>query len=148
VHSGLWILFIILAAGLFGNNDLVALAAGVCLLLQLSPWPGIFNFLEQCASRLGITFLLIGFLLPFATGKMGFSSVVRSLFTSTGVIAVLIGAIGACLAADGVALLSKRPEVMAGMVFGSVLGVFFLGGIPAGPLVAAGLAAAIYRFLY
>lgn len=147
MHSGTIVLFIVMAAGILGRNNLVALAAGAVLVMQALPGPGIFRFLEQYASKLGITFLLIGFLLPFATGRIGLSTAARSLITSTGLVAIIIGAVSACLAADGVSLLSRRPDVMVGMVFGSVLGVFFLGGIPAGPLVAAGLASLVFRFI-
>jgi uncharacterized membrane protein (DUF441 family) len=62
-------------------------------------------------------------------------------------VAVAIGAAGSWLAAEGISLLTARPEIMVGIILGSVLGVAFLGGIPAGPLVASGLAAIIFRYL-
>jgi len=36
---------------------------------------------------------------------------------------------------------------MVGLIIGSILGVSFLGGIPTGPLVAAGFAALLFRIL-
>jgi uncharacterized membrane protein (DUF441 family) len=147
MHSGYVVLCIVLAVSLLGGNNLVALAAASALLLQLVPISGLFGFFEHYSSQLGITFLLISFLLPFASGRVGMNIALRSLLTSSGAVAVIIGAISACLAADGVNLLTKQPDIMVGMVLGSVFGVFFMGGIPAGPLVAAGLAAFIFRFI-
>lgn len=143
--TGAVVLGLVFTAGLLGGNDLVAAASAVVLVARLLAHPGVFQFLEAYATQLGITFLLIGLLLPFATGQMGLAAAARSLATSRGVVAIGIGALGAYLAAEGISLLHTRPEVMVGIVFGSVLGVSFLGGIPAGPLVAAGLAAMVFR---
>jgi uncharacterized membrane protein (DUF441 family) len=144
--EGALILAVVFAAGLIGKNDLVAVAAGAMLLLQLVALPDIFKFLQTSANELGITFLLIGLLLPYATGQMGLASI-KSLFSTHGMVAVAIGAAGSWLAAEGISLLTARPEIMVGIILGSVLGVAFLGGIPAGPLVASGLAAIIFRYL-
>jgi uncharacterized membrane protein (DUF441 family) len=145
--TGTAVLVIILLAGLLGGNDLVSVASGLMLALQLADVPGMFGFLETYATQLGITFLFIGLLLPFATGQMGLVLAAKSILCTRGVVAIAIGALGAYLAAEGVSLLSTRPETMVGMVIGSVLGVSFLGGIPAGPLVAAGLAALVYKLV-
>jgi uncharacterized membrane protein (DUF441 family) len=144
--EGSLVLAVVFAVGLIGKNDLVAAASGLMLVLQVAALPDMFRFLQTYANELGITFLLIGLLLPYATGQMGLSSV-RLLLSTHGLVAVAIGAVGAWLAAEGISLLTTRPEIMVGIVVGSVLGVAFLGGIPAGPLVASGLAAVIFRFL-
>jgi uncharacterized membrane protein (DUF441 family) len=145
--SGTAALFVILAAGLLGGNDLIVVASGLMLALQLVDVPGMFGFLEAYATRLGIVFLFIGLLLPFATGQMGLTAAIRSILNGRGLVTIAIGAFGAYLAAQGVNLLRSRPETTVGMVIGSVIGVSLLGGIPAGPLVAAGLAALIYRLV-
>lgn len=145
--GGSVVLAFVLAAGVIGGNDLVAVASALMLTLQLLDIPDMFKFLHTYASQLGITFLLIGLLLPFANGEMGFQAAARSLVTPKGLVAIGIGAAGAWLAAEGINLLTTKPEVMVGIVIGSVLGVSFLGGIPAGPLVASGLAALIFRFI-
>jgi uncharacterized membrane protein (DUF441 family) len=144
--EGTIILAVVFAAGIIGKNDLVAVAAGSMLLLQVTAFPGMFRFLQTSANELGITFLLIGLLLPYANGQMGLASI-KSLFSTHGLVAVVIGAVGARLAAEGIQLLTAQPEIMVGIVLGSVLGVSFFGGIPAGPLVASGLAAVIFRYL-
>jgi uncharacterized membrane protein (DUF441 family) len=145
--GGSAVLAIVLIAGIIGGNDLIAVASALMLTLQLLAIPSMFKFLHIYANQLGITFLLIGLLLPFANGELGLSTTAKSLLTTRGIVAIAVGAVGAWLAAEGITLLTTKPEVMVGMVLGSVLGVSFLGGIPAGPLVASGLAAIVFRFI-
>src|SRR5690606_19321421 len=102
---------------------------------------------ERHGVDIGVIFLMLGLLLPFATEKLGFSATLRSLLSPVGLIAVAVGSVAAYLAAEGVAMLQSHPEVLVGLLVGSVVGVYFLGGIPAGPLVAAGLAAFIYHLV-
>lgn len=147
MHDGSLVLFLVLIAGLVGKNDLIALAALVMLTLQLTAGDATFTFLSRFGVQVGVVFLLIGLLLPFATGKIGLSGVRTSLLTPSGLVAILVGAFSAYLAGEGVELLSGRPDVMMGLIVGSILGVAWFGGIPAGPLVAGGLAAVLYRFL-
>ena len=118
------------------------------LLLQLTGFGDVFTFLEQHGVEIGIIFLMLGLLLPFATDKLGLSATVRSLgLAPAGLIALGAGTAAAYLAAQGVAMLQSHPESLVGLLVGSVLGVYFLGGIPAGPLVAAGLAAVVYHLV-
>ncbi|HEY8418746.1 MAG TPA: DUF441 domain-containing protein [Limnochordales bacterium] len=145
--EGTVILLLILAAGLLGGNELVSVSAAVMLLLQAVGWSYGFRFLEEHGIELGVMFLLLGLLLPFATEKVGLAATVSSITKPAGVIAVVVGTLAAYLAAQGVAMLRVHPEVLVGLVIGSVIGVYFLGGIPAGPLVAAGIAATLYRLV-
>jgi len=145
--EGTVILLLILAAGLLGGNELVSISAAVMVVLQAVGWNYGFRFLEEHAIQLGVTFLLLGLLLPFATGRVGLALTLSSLTKPAGLIAVIVGTLAAHLAAQGVAMLRMYPEVLVGLVIGSVIGVYFLGGIPAGPLVAAGIAATLYRLV-
>jgi uncharacterized membrane protein (DUF441 family) len=45
----------------------------------------------------------------------------------------------------GLNLLESRPQVILGLVIGSIIGIVFFKGIPVGPLMAGGVAA---FFLY
>lgn len=141
------VLLLILVAGVLGGNDLVSVSAAVMLLLQLTGFGDVFTFLEQHGVEIGIIFLMLGLLLPFATDKLGLSATVRSLVSPAGLIALGAGTAAAYLAAQGVAMLQSHPESLVGLLVGSVLGVYFLGGIPAGPLVAAGLAAVVHHLV-
>ena len=53
--------------------------------------------------------------------------------------AVLVGVLVAWLAGRGVPLMSEQPVLVTGLLLGTIIGVAFLGGIPVGPLIAAGI---------
>lgn len=134
----------LLLLGSISGNDLTAVAAGILLLLRLSGFQDVLAFLDDHAVDLGVIFLVIGLLLPFATGKITLTATLGGLFRPAGLISIFIGAVSAYLAAEGLRFLRFQPEALVGLIIGSVLGVSFFGGIPTGPLVAAGLAAALY----
>lgn len=50
-----------------------------------------------------------------------------------------IGLLVAWLGGRGVKLMSSQPDVVAGLLIGTVAGVALLRGVPVGPLIAAGL---------
>ncbi|MEW6229340.1 MAG: DUF441 family protein, partial [Bacillota bacterium] len=45
----------------------------------------------------------------------------------------------------GVELLRARPDIIAGILIGTIIGVCLLRGIPVGPLAAAGITALLIR---
>ena len=47
----------------------------------------------------------------------------------------------AWLAGKGVPLMGEQPILVTGLLIGTIIGVAFLGGIPVGPLIAAGILA-------
>lgn len=145
MHEGSFLLFIVLVAGLLGKNDLIALAALVTLTLQAAGADLAFSFLGRFSVQVGVVFLLIGLLLPFAMGNPGFPALRANMLSPAGLLAVTVGAVSAYLAGEGVELLTLRPEVMMGLVVGSLIGVAWFDGIPAGPLVAGGTAAVLMR---
>lgn len=147
VHEGSIVLFMILVAGLLGKSDLIALAALVMLTLQVTAGEATFLFLSKFGVQVGVIFLLIGLLLPFATGSLGLTGIRSSLFSPTGIVAIVVGVLSARLAADGVGLLSVQPGVMIGLMVGSIIGVAWFDGIPTGPLVAGGVAAILLKIL-
>jgi uncharacterized membrane protein (DUF441 family) len=89
----------------------------------------------------GLVFLIIGILLPLASGDISIEIIYRRIFSLEGLIATIVGICSAVLARKGVNLLKLSPEVMVGLIFGSILGTSFFNGVPTGPLVAAGIAA-------
>lgn len=143
--EGTVVLLLILGAGAIGGNDLVSVSAAVMLILQLVGMTDVFQFLDTHGVQIGVIFLMLGLLLPFASSKMGLSETARSLLSPVGLLAVLFGVGAAYFAAQGVSMLQHHPEMLIGLVVGSVIGVQYFGGIPAGPLVAAGMAALVYK---
>ena len=136
----------LMAGALVWGNDTVGLAAALALVLrELAPPP-----LLQAALRhsvdLGILFLVLGLLLPVAMGSIPVGELTARLLSSRlGWLSLLVGLASTRLASDGYSLMQDRPEALLGLVTGSLAGVALLGGIPAGPLVAAGLVAWLTR---
>lgn len=143
--DGEFMLLLVAIAGVIAGNDLVAIAAGSMLVMSLLHHPLPLALLDRFGISLGVVFLTIGLLMPFAAGKVSLASLGRTLMSPPGFLAVFIGAISSYLAADGLSLLMNRPEVMMGLVIGTLIGVSFVGGVPVGPLVAAGLAGLFFR---
>jgi len=103
--------------------------------------------LRELNGNLGILFLIIGILIPFASDEVSISLIYKIIFSSEGLIAVGVEICSAILGNKGVELLTENPEIMIGLVFGSILGSSFFKGIPTGPLVAAGIAALFIKIL-
>lgn len=142
-----WILFFLLMVGAIGGHQLITIASAILLLLTVFHIQPALQLLEHLCLPVGICLMLIGVMLPLATGKVGFGGILGALTTAGGLIALIVGAISAHLAARGVALLRVEPEVMIGLIVGSLLGVAFCQGIPNGPLMSAGIVAVILRLL-
>jgi len=147
MSDGAVVLFVVTLAGIIAGNELIAIASGGILILSLVAPPMALDVLDRFGVPLGVIFLTVGLLLPFATGKLGFPALAQTLLSPTGVVSIIVGVLSSYLAADGIKLLVVHPEVMVGLVIGSIIGVSLFGGIPVGPLVAAGLSAALFRLL-
>lgn len=145
--TGRWLLLAVVAAGLLGRNPLVTTAALLVLLLGLVATDGFWKILEEQGVRFGLLLLLLGVLAPFGSGELTWQAIRSSLTRLDGLVALATGLVSAWLGARGLALLERAPELMVGFVAGSVLGVTFFSGIPAGPLVAFGLAALVLEAL-
>ena len=56
-------------------------------------------------------------------------------------LSISVGVLVAWLAGKGVPLMGEQPILITGLLIGTIIGVAFLGGIPVGPLIAAGILA-------
>lgn len=146
VRANLILLSLFLLGIIFGNN-LIAAGAGTLLVVKLINIPALLGVVERHSLEWGLLFLLIAVMVPFAQEKVGWKEIGRSLTTPVGLLAVLGGALATYLCGQGVALLKWQPEIMVGLVVGTLIGVAFLKGIPVGPLAAAGLTAIILNIL-
>jgi len=131
--------------GMLAGNSLLAASAGSLLVIKLLKTPFLLEVAERHALEWGLLFLLIAVMVPLARDKIGGKEIIQSFVTPVGLLSLLGGTIATYLCGQGVGLLQERPEVMAGLVVGTVIGVTFLKGIPVGPLAAAGLTAILLR---
>lgn len=141
------ILLILMILGVAARNSLIVAAAGVVLIMQVLRLHHYFPVLERRGLEAGLIFLLMAVLVPFATGEVGWREIRESFTSWSGLAAVAGGLIAAVLSGYGVALLQVRPEVIVGMVVGTIIGVILFKGIPVGPLAAAGFTAILLALL-
>ena len=94
--------------------------------------------LEQYGVKIGIIILTIGVLAPLVSVKIQLPDLSSFLNWKMGV-SIATGIFVAWLAGKGVPLMSEQPVLVTGLLIGTIIGVSFLGGIPVGPLIAAGI---------
>lgn len=138
-------LLLVLCIGLLARNRLVAAAATLLLLLRLAGLSGALHFLADRSLELGLVLLTVAVLAPLALDRTGLADLGRLFTTLAGWAAIVGGAVATCVNGRGVDLLRDRPEVIGGLLVGTIIGVVALRGIPVGPLTAAGVAALLLR---
>lgn len=141
------ILLLLMALGVAARNALIVTSAGVILIIQVLRLDRLFPIIEKRGLEGGLILLLMAVLVPFATGDVGWTEIKESFTSWTGLAAITGGVMAAVLSGYGVSLLQVRPEVIVGMVVGTVLGVVLFKGIPVGPLAAAGFTAVLLAIL-
>lgn len=134
------VLLILLACGIFSQNNIIIIATALLIVLKMLPFQQqIFNFLQQDGLNIGILILTIAVLSPIASGKISGEMILKSFLSVQSLLAIAVGVFVAWLGGRGVKLMSAEPNVIAGLLIGTVAGVAFLRGVPVGPLIAAGI---------
>ena len=146
--SGESILVLLILIGIIGKSNIIATAACILLVMKLTSLHGFFPLLERRGLELGLLFLLLSVLVPFAQENIQMKEVVKNLTTLPGVLAILGGALATHMNGQGLDMLKLYPELLVGLVIGSIFGIIFLGGQPVGPLMAAGLTAVFLQVVY
>ena len=141
------LIFLIFILGILIRNRLIYISAGVLLTFSLLNLMPKSTSAQKVILDVGVILLVIGVMMPFSQGSIMAQDLYKSLFAANGFIAFVVGAISSVMARDGVELMKNSPEAMIGLLFGTIVGTAFFGGIPVGPLVAAGFAAFIINLL-
>jgi uncharacterized membrane protein (DUF441 family) len=134
-------LVILIIVGIISQAPLIATSSCLILVLKLTRLTHYFPLLERRGLEVGLLFLMLSVLVPFATGDIKPRDLRDSLFSVPGFLALLGGALATYLNGDGLRMLKNQPQLLLGLVVGSLIGIIFLKGIPVGPLMAAGLTA-------
>jgi hypothetical protein len=140
VHLNVIPLFLVLLIllGVLSNNGSITISATVLLLMQQTALSQYLPLAEKYGVAVGIIFLTIGVLSPLVSGKIqipGLTAFMNlKMFAAVG-----IGILVAWIAGRGIPLMSSQPILVTGLLIGTIIGVAFLGGVPVGPLIAAGL---------
>ncbi|MBC7104935.1 MAG: DUF441 family protein [Firmicutes bacterium] len=141
MSGGSLLLLLLVAAGLVARSYLISIAALVLLALRLFRLPQCIELVEKKGLEAGLLFLLLAIMAPFAADRVGLREIAAHLTSLPGLMAVLGGALATHLNGEGLSLKQTTPELIFGLLIGSLLGILLLGGIPVGPLMAAGLTA-------
>jgi len=149
--NGTILLVLLIIIGLIGRSNIITSAACILLIIKLLSLQRFLPSLERRGLELGLLFLTIGVLVPFASDKITPRQML-SVFTSwPGVLALTGGAVATYMNGKGLNLLKTDPQLIAGLVIGSIFGIVFMRGIPVGPLMAAGITALllkIFQFIF
>lgn len=133
------VLIILLACGVLSQNTAVTIAAAVLIVFRITPLSEFFPLLQQHGLNIGIIILTIGVLTPIASGAIAGNDILKSFLSWKSLLAIAIGIFVAWLGGRGVQLMANQPNIVAGLLIGTVAGVAILRGVPVGPLIAAGL---------
>ncbi|MHB1125600.1 MAG: DUF441 domain-containing protein [Bacillota bacterium] len=141
------LLLSILILGIVGKSNIVAAAAAILLVIQFTNLQSLYPLLERRGLELGLLFLMLSVLVPFAAGRVPLTQISKSFVTILGLIAIISGALATTLNARGLEMLQREPYMMIGLVVGSIAGIIFFRGIPVGPLMAGGIAVILIKIV-
>lgn len=143
--NGEILLLVLIIIGLIGRSHIITTAACVLLIIKLVSLDRFLPTIERRGLELGLLFLTMGVLVPFASEKISIKDVTSVFTTWPGILALIGGAIATYMNGKGLQLLKIDPQLVVGLVIGSIFGIVFLRGIPVGPLMAAGITAFLLK---
>ena len=143
--SGFTLIFLIFLMGLAARSTSLTLAAGLLLLVRILQVKSLLPLLEERGVEVGLLFLMMAVLIPIALDRVGTEDFLVTFRTLPGLLAIAAGIVATRLNGMGLNLLESQPQIIFGLVVGSIIGIVFLKGVPVGPLMAGGMAA---LFLY
>lgn len=142
----IWIL-IIMAMGLLSRSNLVVMAGAILLALRLLHFEKVIQLLADRGINFGLLFLVVTVLIPLATDQVSWNDLKEMVISPSGFLALVGGLLATKLNGMGINLLKLEPQLVIGMVIGSIIGIVFWGGVPVGPLMAGGLTALFIKIL-
>lgn len=145
--NGEIVLVALIIVGLLGRSPIITTAACLLLIVKLIHFQRYLPVIERRGLEFGLLFLTMAVLVPFASGKMQMKDVISAFTSWIGWAALIGGAAATYLNSKGLDLLKIDPQLIVGLVIGSIMGIVLLRGIPVGPLMAAGLTALILKIL-
>ena len=143
--NGEVLLVILIIIGLVGRSPIITTAACILLIVKLVQLDRFLPAIERRGLEFGLLFLTMGVHVPFASEKITWGDIVQVFMSWPGILALAGGAIATYMNGKGLAMLKMDPELIVGLVIGSIFGIIFLRGIPVGPLMAAGITAMLLK---
>ncbi|MDO4657498.1 DUF441 domain-containing protein [Kingella sp. (in: b-proteobacteria)] len=137
------LLIVFIALGYFSKNGAIWISSSILLVVQQTVLTRYLPQADRPLISLGILILTIGILAPLVSGKVQLPPISQlldiKLFT-----AVPTGIFVAWLAGRGIGVMQSQPNLIIGLLVGTVIGVTFFNGIPVGPLIAGGLLSLLF----
>ncbi|AVS52554.1 TPA: DUF441 domain-containing protein [Salmonella enterica subsp. enterica serovar Concord] len=133
----LLILLGLAALGFISHNTTVAVSILVLIIVRVTPLNTFFPWIEKQGLTVGIIILTI------ASGTLPPSTLIHSFVNWKSLVAIAVGVFVSWLGGRGITLMGNQPQLVAGLLVGTVLGVALFRGVPVGPLIAAGLVSLI-----
>jgi uncharacterized membrane protein (DUF441 family) len=143
--SGEVVLVVLIIIGLIGRSPIISTAACVLLIVKLIHLERFLPTIERRGLELGLLFLTFSVLVPFASERIGSKDMINVVTSWPGILALTGGAIATFVNGKGLDMLKLDPQLIVGLVIGSIFGIVFLRGIPVGPLMAAGITAILLK---
>lgn len=144
---GFLLILLVLGMGILARSNLVVIAAVVLLVLRVLHLQGVFKLLADRGIDAGLLLLVITVLIPLATDQVTVADLKNTFLSPMGLMALAGGLLATKMNGMGIDLLKVEPQLVIGMVIGSVVGIVFWGGVPVGPLMAGGLTALFIKIL-
>ncbi|QLB13234.1 uncharacterized membrane protein (DUF441 family) [Bisgaardia hudsonensis] len=132
------LLVLLILLGILSNNSSITISGTILLLMQQTFLAKYIPFMEKYGVNIGIIILTIGVLSPIVLGKIQIPNLTAFLNWKM-FLAIAVGVLVAWFGGRGVNLMASQPMLITGLLLGTILGVAFIGGIPVGPLIAAGI---------
>jgi uncharacterized membrane protein (DUF441 family) len=123
----------------------LVLASIVLFTLKLIRLDNLLVVLDNFGIKIGLLFLLLSVMVPLVDGSISLVEIIKSYKSITAFFALISGLLATKVVGMGIVLLERDPELIVGMLLGSIIGIVFFDGVPTGPLVAAGLTAIFYQ---
>ncbi len=139
----LFILLGLAALGFISHNTTVAISILVLIIVRVTPLNVFFPWIEKQGLSIGIIILTIGVMAPIASGTLPPSTLIHSFVNWKSLLAIAVGVFVSWLGGRGVALMGSQPQLVAGLLVGTVLGVALFRGVPVGRLSPP----VLFRFL-
>lgn len=136
------ILLLILAVAIFGKANTVAIATCILLMLKLLGLDKYaFPFIEKNGITWGVIFLIAAILIPVASGSITAENIKNVCTSWIGILALALSFLTTYLSGQGLKYLTVQghSDIMPSMIIGAVAAASFLGGVPVGPLITAGI---------
>lgn len=143
--NGELLLLLLIIVGMIGRSPIITTAACILLVVKLIHLERFLPSIERRGLELGLLFLTMGVLVPFASERISTKDIMAVFTSWPGIIALLGGAIATYMNGKGLDLLKVDPQLIVGLVIGSIFGIIFMRGIPVGPLMAAGITALLLK---